>query len=259
MNNRSFAVDDIVVGDANVKPALLSVDPAVTWNSEVGAADREIAVSATKPDTTADSYTVVSSDPKVVAVASQWQEGRSPCRGCRCSHADLHQRIQSGSAQDHQRQHRAGPSSCRWQPNGKLNKKTQPEAGNRQAYADGELALSFDAQPVLTGKGSLRIFRAADGKMVDMIKPVAESDAIGPAADGFYRGVAMPLMRVAGSTLLVRPHNGKLEFGTKYYVAIAEGTLKGAKLGGKEFTGSGQGGRLVLHDPQGSVQKRWGR
>jgi pectate lyase len=45
---------------------------------------------------------------------------------------------------------------------------------------------------------------------------------------------------VDGKRLVVRPHAGKLEYATKYYVAIADGTLKGAKLADKGFAGLGK-------------------
>ncbi|WP_158239148.1 pectinesterase family protein [Uliginosibacterium sp. TH139] len=239
LDNRSFAIDDIVVGDARVKPVLLSLDQPGEWNGEVGGAERVIEVSATKTDSSADSFSVVSSDPKVVAVT---QHGNQvSLRALSAGSASI--TFKSGSNPALQRSVKANiePAFALSAASyGNLAKKTEPAAGSKAAYADGELALSFDVPPVLNSIGSLRIFRASDDQLVDVIRPKGEGNVFGPSPDGFYRGVNMPLMRVVGNKLVVRPHNGKLEYNTAYYVALSDNLLKDAKLAGKPFTGLGK-------------------
>lgn len=239
LDNRSFMVDDIIVGDANVKPVLLALDSASAWNSEVGGDDLAVNVTASKADGKPDDFSVSSSDAKVVSVAKSgnktvlhavgagsakitWVSGSNPAMSKTVA-ANIEPAFVQATA-----------------TYGKLKGKTSPAAGSRDAYVDGTLRLAFDAPVALTGKGSVRIFAPGNARPVDVIKPTGERDAIGPSAEKFYRGVAMPLMSAEGNTLVVRPHSGKLQYGAKYYVTVADGTLKDAKLGGKAFTGLGE-------------------
>lgn len=239
LDNRSFAVDDIIVGDANVKPVLLALDDQTDWNAEVGGANREIVVSATKSDSSPDTFSVVSSDPKVVSATQQGD--KVVLRAVSAGKASV--TVTSGANPALKKTIKANIelafvlSTATY---GNLAAKTIPAAGDKAAFADGELALSFDAAPVLSGQGSLRIFRASDDKLVDVIKPKGESNVFGPSPDGFYRGVNMPLMRVAGNKLIARPHAGKLDYGTAYYVALSDNLLKDAKLAGQAFAGLGK-------------------
>jgi pectin methylesterase-like acyl-CoA thioesterase len=239
LDNRSFAVDDIVVGDANVKPSLLSLEPVGAWSAEVGGADREVKVSASTPDGSADDFSITSSNPQVVSVN---RDGNSTVLHAAGAGTAVVSYV-SGSNPKLSKTVEADIEPAFVQADesyGKLADRLSPAADTHFAYVDTPLSIAFDDVPVLTGKGSLRIFRAADDKLVDVIKPAGETDAIGPSADGYYRGVAQALMRVDGKRLVVHPHAGKLEYATKYYVAIADGTLKGAKLSGKGFVGLGK-------------------
>lgn len=239
LDNRSFAVDDIQVGSADVKPALLSLDQDENWSSEVGGSDLVVNVSATKPDASTDSYQVVSSDPKLVSVSRQ--DGRSVLHALSAGEATITFTSGSNPAKTKQIKASIEPAfTLSTASYGKLASQTQPAAGSKLAYIDGELALRFDEVPEFTGIGSLRIFRMRDNALVDVIRPKSESNTYGPTPDGFYRGVNMPLMRVQGKTLIVRPHQGKLAYGERYYVAISDNLLKGASLAGKAFAGLGK-------------------
>ena len=239
LDNRSFAIDDIIVGDANVKPVQLTLDQPADWNTEVGGAERVINVMATKADSTPDGFSVQSSDPKVLAVKQDGSKIVLQAVGAGSASVT----VTSGTNPGMKKVVKATIepafvlASATY---GKLGKLTQPVAGDKAAYADGELALTFDAPPVLTGMGSVRIFETKGDKLVDVIKPKGESNIYGPSPDGFYRGLNMPLMRVAGNKLIVRPHNGKLEYGKAYYVALSDNLLKDAKLAGKPFAGLGK-------------------
>lgn len=239
LDNRSFAVDDVVVGDANVKPSLLSLEPPDKWSSEVGGVDRDVRVSASGPDGAADDFSVTSDNPQVVSVTRDGNQTRLHAVGAGSTVV----KYVSGSNPAFSKTIVADiePAFAQVPETYKgLTDRLSPAAGNRYAYVDTPLSITFDDVPVLTGKGSVRIFRATDDKLVDVIKPAGEKDAIGPSADGYYRGVALPLFRVDGRRLIVRPHANRLEYGTKYYVAIADGTLRDAKLGGKAFVGLGR-------------------
>jgi pectate lyase len=239
LDNRSFSIDDIQVGSADVKPALLSLDQGDSWSSEVGGSDLAVNVSATKPDSSLDNYQVSSSNPEVVRV--DVQGGKSVLHAVSAGEATITFTSGSNPAKTKQIKASIEPAFTLVKIGyGKLAKHTQPVAGSHAAYADGELALSFDSAPEFTGIGSLRIFRARDNALVDVIRPKSESNTYGPTPDGFYRGVNMPLMRVDGKTLVVRPHQGKLAYGEHYYVAISDNLLKGATLAGKPFTGLGK-------------------
>lgn len=239
LDNRSFAVDDIAVGDANVKPSLLSLEPFEKWNTEVGGGDREVSVSASRPDGLPDDFSVVSNNPAMLSVARDGY--KTTLHAVSAGVAEVKYTSGSNPAFSKTLAVDIEPAFAQAQETyAGLADRLSPAAGSRYAYADTSLSIAFDEPFVLTGKGSVRIFRATDDKLVDVIKPAGETDAIGPSADGYYRGVAQPLIRVDGKHLIVRPHANRLEYGTKYYVAVADGTLKGAKLAGKAFVGLGR-------------------
>ncbi|MDQ7989316.1 MAG: pectinesterase family protein [Candidatus Dactylopiibacterium sp.] len=239
LDNRSFAVDDVRVGDADQKPVMLSLDQPPEWNEEVGGKALEVKVAATRADGSADRYGVVSSDPRVVTVVQQGE--RATLRAVGAGAAVVTFTSGSNPAKTKQIEANIEPAfTLATTHYGKLERRTEPVAGARAAYADGELSLAFDKPPVLNEVGSVRIFRAADNALVDVIRPVGESNTFGPSADAYYRGVNMPLLRVAGDRLVIRPHHGKLEYGTAYYVAVSDNLLKPVTLAGKPFAGLGK-------------------
>lgn len=239
LDNRSFVIDDIQVGDADVRPSLLALDKDGDWNTEAGGSDLAVKVSASKPDGSFDNFSVVSSDSAIVTVT---QQGDTAVLYAKAA-GEAKITFTSGSNPAKIKTIRASVEpafTMAAASYGKLASRTHPVAGSRVAYADGELSLMFDAAPEFSGIGSLRIFRASDDALVDVIRPRGESNTYGPSPDGFYRGVNMPLMRVDGRRLIVRPHQGKLAWGERYYVAISDNLLKGAKLAGKSFVGLGK-------------------
>ncbi|GAB4061353.1 hypothetical protein GCM10028811_23470 [Uliginosibacterium sediminicola] len=237
LDNRSFVIDDIQVGDANIKPVLLSITPDTAWTSEVGGADREVEVSASKSDGSPDGYTLSVSDPRVLSVVQRGNKVLLHAVGA--GNATLSFTSQANPALRKQIAASIEPAfvlpTARYAPFS-----SEPAAGSRGAYIDQRLSLRFDGPFSLSGKGSVRIFDAQDDRLVDVIKPRSESNAIGPSADQFYRGLSMPLLQVDGNTLHVRPHANTLQYGKTYYVAIAEGTVLGARLAGQDFVGLGK-------------------
>lgn len=239
LDNRSFAIDDIKVGNADVKPVLLSLDQDGEWTAEAGGKPLEVNVSATKSDGSADDYSVVSSNPAVVSVSKQGT--RTVLQALSAGTATVTYTSGSNPAKTKQIRASIEPAfTMAGNTYGSLAALTQPAAGNKAAYADGELSIRFDNAPAFSGIGSVRIFRASDNTLVDVIRPKNETNVYGPSADGYYRGVNMPLMRVEGNTLVIRPHQGKLAWGEHYYVAISAPLLTGAKLAGKAFEGLGK-------------------
>jgi pectin methylesterase-like acyl-CoA thioesterase len=86
----------------------------------------------------------------------------------------------------------------------------------------------------------VRIFRAADNALVDVIRVGEEIDAIGYPQQEFKRVVRYNPIRIDGTKVTIRPHNARLAYSTGYYVAIDEGVFVGATLGGQPFTGLGR-------------------
>ncbi|HYH02090.1 MAG TPA: pectinesterase family protein [Bacillota bacterium] len=117
--------------------------------------------------------------------------------------------------------------------------KVYPNIGALAAYADGELAITFDSAPsIVNSTGVMFIKKYSDDSVVDTIKLVNATES----AFNTDRGVSSDLVigdqmvRIEGNTLYITPHFGKLAYETKYYIAIPNGIISGV-LGGKPFTG----------------------
>ncbi len=106
-----------------------------------------------------------------------------------------------------------------------------PAPGATNAYADGELALTFDGPPTLNPAGAIKIYKS-DGTQVDSINFAGETQTFGTAVIN----VGSQLARVSGNTVFFAPHLGKLTYGTSYYVAIPTGVITGT-LTGIAFSG----------------------
>jgi len=239
LDNRSFEVSDIRVGDADVHPSLLTIDPHATWKTQVGEADLDVKVNASRPDGSADDFSVRSSNPDVVSVTVSGRAARLHARAAGTATVTY----VSGSKPDLQKTLAVEVEPEFMMPAlayGSLKDRVQPAAAESAAYVDGTLSLAFDGVPELTGKGSVRVFDAQDDQMVDIVRPEGETDAIGPSADGRYRNVAMPLIRVEGHRLVVRLHARHLQYHRKYYVVVENGTVRNAILNGHEFKGLGK-------------------
>lgn len=236
--NKSFLIDDVRVGDASVKPVQLTLDPsALTYSAEAGDAPYTVTVTAVKSDQTPDTFAVASSDPSVVSVSVSgnmvtltpvaegtadvvFTSGSDP-RVTRTIVATIApQFIQSSTVYD-------------------LSGKTTPVVGETAAYPDGKLALTFDAPPTLTPNGSIRLFKTSDDSLVDVIKMTGDTNSIGAGFSPNARGVNDTPVKVSGNTVIITPHQSKLEYDTGYYVAIADGAIIGT-LSGKIFDGIGK-------------------
>jgi pectin methylesterase-like acyl-CoA thioesterase len=103
------------------------------------------------------------------------------------------------------------------------------------------LRIRFDSAPLLGDVGSVRIFRARDNALVDVIRPRDEVDTIGFEGQQSKRVVSTRLISVDGAGVTIHPHNDRLAYGTDYYVAIDAGVFNGATIKGQPFAGLGRG------------------
>lgn len=119
-----------------------------------------------------------------------------------------------------------------------ITDKVYPNIGSTTAYTDGELAITFDSEPVLSdiNNGQIFIYKYSDDSLVDTIKLSNASETAFSAERGMNLDIGNQMVRVEDKTLYITPHFGKLEYGTKYYVAIPNEVITGS-LGGKTFTG----------------------
>ena len=238
--NRSFEIDDIKVGDPAVKPVQLTLDYAdPSWEVEAGNAPLVVTVAALQNDgTTADTFSVESSDPAVVAVAVDGtQVSLTPL-----AKGDATVTFTSGSDPSIVRRIDVAVAEGFTMPNtdyGDLSGQLYPASGATEVHIDDALAITFDAVPTLGDIGSVRIFRASDNALVDVINLGTEVDSLGYAGQDRVRSVYYSPFTVEGNTLHIKPHNGLLEYGTDYYVAIGDGVVTGTELNGVAFTGLG--------------------
>jgi hypothetical protein len=238
-SNKSFQIDDVRVGDPRQKPVQLTLDPAATtYTAEAGDAPRQIAVTAVTADGTADSFTVASSNPAVVgATASGNAVTLTPLSAGTASIV-----FTSGSEPGLTRTIAATIAPQFVQPTQTyaLQGASSPAAQADAVNVDTVLTLTFDMPPTLGTTGSIRIFRKADDALVDVIRTSGETDALGYPGQSLVRRVNTAPIRIAGNTVSIAPHVGKLAYGTDYYVAIADGVFTNTTLGGLPFVGIGK-------------------
>jgi pectate lyase len=238
-SNKSFQIDDVRVGDPRQKPVQLTLDPAATtYTAEAGDAPRQIAVTAVTADGTADSFTVASSNPAVVgATASGNAVTLTPLSAGTASIV-----FTSGSEPGLTRTIAATIAPQFVQPTQTyaLQGASSPAAQADAVNVDTVLTLTFDMPPTLGTTGSIRIFRKADDALVDVIRTSGETDALGYPGQTLVRRVNTAPIRIAGNTVSIAPHVGKLAYGTDYYVAIADGVFTNTTLGGLPFVGIGK-------------------
>ncbi|MBD8671923.1 hypothetical protein IFT60_00955 [Massilia sp. CFBP 13721] len=84
---------------------------------------------------------------------------------------------------------------------------------------------------MLGSGGAIRIHRVRDDALVDSIPLGEEVRAIGYPGQPRARHVRFTPVTVEGSTLLVQPHLGKLDYATDYYVLVDAGVVPGSAVG----------------------------
>lgn len=238
--NRSFLLDDVKVGDPSVKPVALTLTPAaLTYTAEEGDAAYSVSVTAlTNDGVTADTFTVASSNSSVVSVSTVGNTVTLTPGVAGTANVTF----TSGSDSKVTRTIAVTINPGFVMPTatyGSLAAKTAPAAGATAAYADEVLSLTFDSAPTLGTAGAVRVFDASNDAVVDTIKLAGDGNVVGPAVGNYYRGLSMPMIKVSGNTLKIRPHMNKLAYGKSYYVAIANGAVTGT-LNGTSFAGLGK-------------------
>lgn len=131
-----------------------------------------------------------------------------------------------------------------------------PATGETAAYKDTLLKLTFDAAPVVTGLGKIRVYRS-DGTLVDTIDTSpnvvaaggetqvaigaanTEIDKIGNGVASLtqYRYTYYRPIRISGNTATIKLHDGVLAYDTSYYVQIDQSVFNGPFGGAGRFPG----------------------
>ncbi|MGV7206994.1 pectinesterase family protein [Oxalobacteraceae bacterium A2-2] len=237
--NKSFQIDDVRIGDPALKPSQLSVSPATTsYNAEVGDAPLTLAVTALQPNGAADTYSASSSNPAVAVVGING--GTLTVTPVGAGSATI--TLASDSDPTLKRSIAATISPQFVQPTQSygLAGVALPAAQAANVNIDASLRLTFDNAPTLGTGGTIRIFRKSDNAQVDVIKLSGESDTLGYPGQAQVRKVYTTPVTISGNTLVIKPHLNKLQYDTEYYVAIANGVVTGATLGGVPFVGIGK-------------------
>jgi len=121
-----------------------------------------------------------------------------------------------------------------------LQSRVTPSVNQVDSHVDTSLAITFDAPPVLGTTGEIHIFKLSDDSLVDTIKLSGNTDEIGYDGQLRVRIVNTQPLHISGNSLIITPHSSKLDYGTAYYVAIANGALTGATVNGVPFVGLGK-------------------
>jgi pectin methylesterase-like acyl-CoA thioesterase len=120
-----------------------------------------------------------------------------------------------------------------------LEGRASPAAGASGVQVDTLLRMRFDRPVALGASGSVRIFRAADDALVDVIRVGDELDAIGYGQQEFKRVVRHKLIETDGDSVTIHPHSARLAYDSAYYVLVDAGVFKDATIGGEPFAGLG--------------------
>jgi len=133
-----------------------------------------------------------------------------------------------------------------------------PATGDTAAFKDTLLRLTFDAAPVITGSGAIRVYRS-DGTLVDTIDTSAnivtaggetqsalgaantEIDKIGNGVPSLtqYRYTYYRPVSVAGNVATIKLHDGVLAYDSAYYVQVDQSVFNGPFGGAGSFPGIG--------------------
>lgn len=134
--------------------------------------------------------------------------------------------------------------------------RVQPEMRAADVPVDTLLRIRFDSPLTLGAGGSVRIYRALDDALVDVIRPGDDIDTIGASPDGWRRVVRRHAIEVDGQVMTIHPHDARLAYGTEYYVQVDANLVGGARLDGKPFAGIGKAAgwrfRTRAHAPGGA-------
>ncbi|MBD8528459.1 MULTISPECIES: pectinesterase family protein [unclassified Massilia] len=237
--NKSFQIDDVRIGDPRLKPVQLTLDPGTpTWAAEAGDAPLQVKVTSVAADGTADSFSAESNNP---AVATVTKEGNTvSIAPVGAGTANVVFRSGSDSTVVRSISVTIAPQFVQPTQTYALQGVAMPAAGSSAGQVDATLRLVFDNAPTLGSGGTIRVFRKRDDALVDVIRLSGETDMLGYPGQDQVRKVNVAPIRIVGNTVTIKPHSNKLDYGTEYYVAIADGVFTGASLNGTPFAGIGK-------------------
>ena len=237
--NKSFQVDDVRIGDPNLKPVQLTLNPGVTtYAAEAGDTPLQVSVTAVAANGAADSFSAVSSNPAVATVAQNGTLASITAVGAGTANIVF----RSGSDASLTRTVAATIAPQFIQPTQTyaLGGVTYPAALAGAESIDVALKLVFDKPPVLGSGGTIRVLRRVDDALVDVIRLTGETDMLGFPGQDQVRKVNTNPITIVGNTATIKLHNNKLAYNTEYYVAVADGVFTGTTLGGTPFAGIGR-------------------
>ena len=242
-NNRSFELDDVKIGDASVKPVLLSTDFSdVSWTGSALGDELTLNVTAKQKDGSDDTYSVESSNPAVASVTMNG--GVVTVKPLAEGEAVIYLTSASDSSVIRQLPVVVGPAFTDSSTDyGDLASKVTPLPGDKAQYIDASLTIEFDAPPTLGTSGVVRIFEKATDTQVDEIKVSGDMDKLAynvAALGGRTRDVNYRPFMIDGNKLTIKPHNNILEYGKEYYIVVGNDVVTGAQINGVDFDGIGK-------------------
>lgn len=122
-----------------------------------------------------------------------------------------------------------------------------PASGERGVPVDTPLRLAFATEPVLSGTGSVRVYRKHDRKLVAVVRPGETVTALGP--QGRQRVVRQHAIKVIGKELYVRIPQA-LEYGHEYEAVVDARLVQANGVAGK-FQGARWSFRTTPYRPVG--------
>jgi pectin methylesterase-like acyl-CoA thioesterase len=233
-----FELDDVRAGASGARPGRIAL-ARMTGRVSLQAGDvRRYPVSALSGDGAALAFTAVSSDPQVATATVQdgalvlaaRHPGSVTISLAGRADANVASAVAAGVGPAF-----APPAGGRaWQ--GRL----VPAPDASDVPPDTPLIIQFDQPPHVGTGGSVRIFRAADHALVDVINPAEEVDQLGYADQPVKRAVRYQPLQLDGSAMTIRPHSARLQYGAEYLVEIDAALFDGATIEGRKFEGLGE-------------------
>ncbi|HTF97180.1 MAG TPA: pectinesterase family protein, partial [Cellvibrio sp.] len=237
--NKSFEIDDVKVGNPDIKPVQFTVSPtATTYTAEAGDLPYAVTVTAKNSLGATDTFTAESSNTSVVDVSITGNQVSLNPVGAGAATVTL----TSGSdpAKTHTITANIAPQFVQPSQTYDLTGRVDPAVAEANAYVDTRLSITFDSPPTLGTSGRIRIFKVSDDSIVDTITLADNTDALGYTGQNIYRIVKTNPLSISGNTLTITVDNAKLAYNTAYYVAIADGVVTNTSLNGEAFVGLGK-------------------
>jgi beta-xylosidase/pectin methylesterase-like acyl-CoA thioesterase len=235
-----FEVDDLRIGDIKVAPVSIGLARrGLQLSLQAGGAAQRYPVRTLARDAiAATAFTARSSDPTVAGVAVQGgtlvvtprRSGRAAITLTAANDSNVGLTLSANVA----------PPFAESRQSYALQGRVEPATDAREAPVDSILQLRFDSAPALGATGTVRVWRAADNKLVDEIHAGHEVNAIGDTPDGYQRVVRWQPIQLDGSKATIRLHDNRLAYNTEYYATVDGNLFANASLAGKRFDGVGK-------------------